>query len=122
VALARTNDGTPAAASELASGIAIEVSHWLTQSPDVIVRTPGKVNVIRTTRRLDSYSPHGDYDQLGYVLRNAGLIRGGFFNAPYIAADPLTTALRSQPPFAGLLSEAAERHAAFRALVANERR
>jgi hypothetical protein len=47
----------------------------------------------------------------------ATAIRGGFFNAPYIAADPLTATLRSQPAFAGLLGEAESRHAAIRALV-----
>jgi tetratricopeptide (TPR) repeat protein len=47
-------------------------------------------------------------------------IRGGFFNAPYIAADPLTTALRSQPRFAQLLREAEERHIAFHALVTKD--
>jgi tetratricopeptide (TPR) repeat protein len=44
-------------------------------------------------------------------------IRGGFFNAPYISADPLTAALRSQPGFAPLLAQAEKRHTAFRALA-----
>jgi tetratricopeptide (TPR) repeat protein len=49
VVLARTTDRTPSAASELASGIAIEVAHWLARSPDVIVRTPSMVNARATT-------------------------------------------------------------------------
>jgi tetratricopeptide (TPR) repeat protein len=57
----------------------------------------------------------GETDRaLGHLATS---IRGGFFNAPYIAADPLTIALRSQPRFAHLLREAEERHTAFRALV-----
>ena len=44
-------------------------------------------------------------------------IRGGFFNAPYIASDPLTTWLRSDPGFAARLDEAQKRHASFKAVV-----
>ena len=43
-------------------------------------------------------------------------IRGGFFNAPYIAGDPLTKSLRSHPGFAALVSDAERRHAAFKAI------
>jgi tetratricopeptide (TPR) repeat protein len=55
----------------------------------------------------------GEYDRALDHLATS--IRGGFFNAPYIAADPLTTALRAQPRFTELLGEAETRHAAFRA-------
>jgi tetratricopeptide (TPR) repeat protein len=41
-------------------------------------------------------------------------IRGGFFNAPYIARDPLTAGLRSDPGFAARLAEAQKRHASFK--------
>jgi tetratricopeptide (TPR) repeat protein/TolB-like protein len=40
-------------------------------------------------------------------------IRGGFFNAPYIATDPLTATLRSHARFGQLLKEANQRHTAF---------
>lgn len=40
-------------------------------------------------------------------------IRGGFFNAPYIASDPLTRGLRSHSGFAPLLRDAEQRHSAF---------
>jgi tetratricopeptide (TPR) repeat protein len=43
-------------------------------------------------------------------------IRGGFFNARYIASDPLTKSLRSHPGFASLLSDDERRHTAFKAL------
>ena len=46
-------------------------------------------------------------------------IRGGFFNAPYIASDPLTTGLRSDPGFAARLGEAQKRHASFKAAANN---
>jgi tetratricopeptide (TPR) repeat protein len=62
----------------------------------------------------------GEYDRALQHLATS--IRGGFFNAPYIAADPLTTALRSQPRFAELLSEADKRRTKVRALVEKERR
>jgi hypothetical protein len=46
-------------------------------------------------------------------------IRGGFFNAPYIASDPLTTGLRSDPGFAARLGEAQKRHTSFKAAANN---
>jgi hypothetical protein len=42
-------------------------------------------------------------------------IRGGFFNAPYIASDPLTVQIRSDAGFAARLGEAQKRHATFKA-------
>jgi len=47
----------------------------------------------------------------------AASIGGGFFNAPYIAGDPLTTSLRSDRDFPRLLKEAEKRHDAFKAIV-----
>ncbi len=44
-------------------------------------------------------------------------IKGGFFNAPYIAIDPMTASLQSLPQFQELLEEAEERHGAFRKLM-----
>lgn len=44
-------------------------------------------------------------------------IKGGFFNAPYIASDPMTASLQSLPQFHELLKEAEERHGAFRKLM-----
>jgi len=44
-------------------------------------------------------------------------VKGGFFNAPYIASDPLTASLRSLPQFQELLVEAEKRHDAFRELM-----
>ena len=44
-------------------------------------------------------------------------IRGGFFNAPYIARDPLTAFLQTLPTFEAPLREAQARHAAFEALI-----
>ena len=44
-------------------------------------------------------------------------IKGGFFNAPYIASDPMTASLQSLPQFQELLKEAEERHDAFRNLM-----
>jgi tetratricopeptide (TPR) repeat protein len=41
-------------------------------------------------------------------------IRGGFFNAPYIASDPLTAGIRTEPGFADRLGEAQKRHASFK--------
>jgi tetratricopeptide (TPR) repeat protein len=61
----------------------------------------------------------GEYDRA--LAHLATSIRGGFFNAPYIAGDPLTTALRSRPRFVELLSEADTRHTAFRRLAAKDR-
>ena len=40
-------------------------------------------------------------------------VRSGFFNAPYIATDPLTSLLRSLPGFQDALTAAQRRHAAF---------
>ena len=59
----------------------------------------------------------GEYDRA--LAHLATSIRGGFFNAPYIATDPLTTPLRAQPRFAELLGEAEKRHTAFRLLVSS---
>jgi tetratricopeptide (TPR) repeat protein len=42
-------------------------------------------------------------------------IRGGFFNAPYIAKDPLISGLRSHSGFAPLLLDAEQRHLALKA-------
>ena len=44
-------------------------------------------------------------------------VRSGFFNAPYIASDPLTSSLRSVPGFQDALAAAQRRHAAFPAEI-----
>jgi tetratricopeptide (TPR) repeat protein len=41
VVLSRAGKGSTTAESELATGLALEAAHWLSRSPQVIVRTPG---------------------------------------------------------------------------------
>ena len=47
-------------------------------------------------------------------------IRGGFFNAPYIASDRLTSTMRKSSRFGAVLGQAQQRHAAFKSLTQSE--
>jgi hypothetical protein len=55
-----------------------------------------------------AYIALGDKESALRMLRRT--VEGGFFCFPYLASDPLTSALHSDPEFKLLLAEAERRH------------